>query len=58
MDRSEFTQRVENSAGIAANHGPTFGKGGESFLRFNIATPRARVEEACNRLREAFKDLQ
>ena len=58
MGRSEFTQRVENSAGIAANHGPTFGKGGESFLRFNIATPRARVEEACNRLREAFKDLQ
>jgi cystathionine beta-lyase len=58
MDRSEFTQRVENSARIAANHGPTFGKGGESFLRFNIATPRARVEEACNRLREAFKDLQ
>ena len=58
MDRSEFTQRVEKSAEIAANHGPTFGKGGENFLRFNIATPRARVEEACDRLRDAFKDLQ
>ena len=58
MDRDEFTQRVANDAGIAANHGPTFGKGGESFLRFNIATPRARVAEACERLTRAFGDLQ
>ena len=40
------------------NHGPTFGTGGESFLRFNIATPRARVEEAVARLGAAFADLQ
>ncbi|KEJ90987.1 MalY/PatB family protein [Sulfitobacter donghicola] len=58
MEREEFTNRVEQGAGIAANHGPTFGTGGESFLRFNIATPRARVQEACDRLAEAFKDLQ
>jgi cystathionine beta-lyase len=58
MSREEFTKRVEQGAGIAANHGPTFGSGGESYLRFNIATPRARVEEACKRLAEAFKDLQ
>lgn len=58
MAQSEFTKRIEQTAAIAANHGPTFGKGGESFMRFNIATPRARVEEACNRLRDAFKDLQ
>ena len=36
----------------------TFGTGGESFLRFNIATPRARVEEAVRRLQAAFADLQ
>lgn len=58
MTRDEFTNRVQQKAGIAANHGPTFGKGGESFLRFNIATPRARVEEACARLTAAFSDLQ
>jgi cystathionine beta-lyase len=58
MSREEFTKRVEQGAAIAANHGPTFGTGGETFLRFNIATPRARVEEACARLAEAFKDLQ
>jgi cystathionine beta-lyase len=58
MAREEFTARVERDAKIAVNHGPTFGKGGEDFLRFNIATPRARVEEAVERLRRAFSDLQ
>ena len=58
MAREEFTRRVERDARIAANHGTTFGAGGESFLRFNIATPRARVEEAVARLQSAFGDLQ
>ncbi|MGB7317697.1 MAG: MalY/PatB family protein [Planktotalea sp.] len=58
MSREDFTARVEKDARIAANHGPTFGKGGESFLRFNFATPRARVVEAVERLQAAFGDLQ
>jgi len=58
MDMAEFTRRVEKEAKIAVNHGPTFGKGGDSFLRFNIATPRARVDEAVERLAAAFSDLQ
>lgn len=58
MPREEFTRRVQEDAKIAVNHGPTFGKGGESFLRFNIATPRAQVKEACTRLAKAFEDLQ
>ncbi|WP_410219453.1 MalY/PatB family protein [Paracoccus sp. (in: a-proteobacteria)] len=58
MNREEFTARVERHARIAANHGTTFGRGGDSFLRFNIATPRARVAEAVARLQEAFADLQ
>jgi cystathionine beta-lyase len=58
MSREEFTARVQQNARIAANHGPTFGKGGESFLRFNFATPRARVIEAVERLQVAFGDLQ
>lgn len=58
MERAEFTRRVEQDAKIAANHGTTFGTGGENFLRFNLATPRTRVEEACDRLARAFGDLQ
>jgi cystathionine beta-lyase len=58
MKAAEFTARVEQGARIAANHGPSFGLGGDSFLRFNIATPRARVVDAVQRLRDAFADLQ
>ena len=58
MDRQEFTDRVQGTARIAVNHGPTFGTGGDSFLRFNIATPRSVVQEACDRLAAAFSDLQ
>lgn len=58
MSRDEFTARVERDAQIAVNHGPTFGAGGESFLRFNLATPRIVVGEAAARLEKAFADLQ
>ncbi|MEO1109072.1 MAG: MalY/PatB family protein [Pseudomonadota bacterium] len=58
MERAEFTIRVEQTAKIAVNHGTTFGTGGENFLRFNLGTQRARVEDACARLKEAFSDLQ
>lgn len=58
MQMSEFTDRVQDSAKIAVNHGPTFGKGGEDFLRFNIAAPRATIVEAVDRMQRAFSDLQ
>ena len=58
MSREEFTARVESEAKVVANHGPTFGKGGNSFLRFNLGTQRSRLEEACARLKAAFADLQ
>lgn len=58
MPRDEFTSRVQDNAKIAANHGPTFGTGGENFLRFNIAAPRSLVEEAVERMQKAFSDLQ
>lgn len=58
MDQAEIVKRVQGDAKIAANHGSSFGSGGESFLRFNLATPRARVEEAVKRLQVAFGDLQ
>ena len=58
MAREEFTDRVSKEAKIAVNQGPTFGSGGENFLRFNLATPRAHVEEAVKRMQAAFGDLQ
>ncbi|MFQ1699237.1 MalY/PatB family protein [Loktanella agnita] len=58
MNREEFTNRVEQTAKIAANHGPSFGKGGETYLRFNLGAPRSQIEEAVVRLQKAFEDLQ
>ena len=58
MDADEIITRLRRDAGIATSHGPDFGPGGESWQRFNLATQRARIEDACQRLRAAFGDLQ
>jgi cysteine-S-conjugate beta-lyase len=58
MDEAEVRRRIEREAQIAVNYGPTFGAGGEGFMRFNIATPRARITEAITRLHDAFRDVQ
>ena len=58
MSSDEFIRRVEAGAQIAANHGATFGTGGSSFLRFNIACRRAHVHDAVARLQDAFSDPQ
>ena len=58
MEEKEFIYRVQDKANIAVNHGSTFGAGGESFLRFNLATPRTLIVEATKRLKKAFSDLQ
>lgn len=58
MTLDEIKDRVYGTAKIAANEGPAFGTGGESFIRFNIGMPRAKIEEAVERMANAFADLQ
>lgn len=58
MSGQELIQRVEKTARIATNYGHTFGSGGDNFLRFNLAMPRAAIDEAIKRLQSAFADLQ
>lgn len=58
MTHDEVTARLRDDAKIAASAGPGFGTGGESFERFNLATQRYRIQDACDRLRSAFADLQ
>jgi cysteine-S-conjugate beta-lyase len=58
MEPGEIARRVERRGRIAASHGPTFGRGGDGWMRFNLAMPRVRVEEAVRRLQAAFDDLQ
>jgi cystathionine beta-lyase len=58
MAPAEFKERVEKTALVCANYGESFGAVGETFLRFNFATPRANVVKAVERLQSAFGDLQ
>ena len=58
MDAAEFCAGSSARRASAPITARAFGTGGEGFLRFNIATPRARVEEAVARLQAAFADLQ
>ena len=50
--------RVKDRAHIFASPGQQFGPGGETWLRFNIATPRPILEDALKRLEDAFGDLR
>lgn len=53
----EVARRVSEDARIFASPGQQFGPGGETWLRFNIATPRPILNEALQRLEDAFQDL-
>lgn len=43
-------------ARVALSDGPTFGRGGEGFLRLNFGCPRSVLEEALQRMRQALAD--
>jgi cystathionine beta-lyase len=58
MTFEEVAKRIRDVAKIAVSPGPTFGAGGETFMRFNLATQTAVVEEAVRRMQAAFADLQ
>jgi cystathionine beta-lyase len=50
--------RVKSRARIFASPGAQFGPGGDTWLRFNFATPRPILEQALARLEVAFADLR
>ena len=54
----DVAARVAKRARIYASPGTQFGPGGETWLRFNFATPRPILEEALARLEQAFQDLR
>lgn len=58
LPREEIAASVRDRARIFASPGEQFGPGGETWLRFNFATPRPILDEALSRLEEAFSDLR
>lgn len=65
LDFHEFTElsdrqisdRVLNEAKVWLDRGTMFGSEGEKFQRINVATPRPILEEAINRISEAFNHV-
>lgn len=55
LSPQQVIDKVQKEAGIAVSYGSSFGRGGETYLRFNLATPRSRIEQAVERLRRVFK---
>ena len=58
LSPQDVASRVKDRARIFASPGPQFGPGGETWLRFNFATPRPILMEALARLDEAFQDAR
>ncbi len=58
LPAEEIAARVKTRARIFVSPGPQFGPGGETWLRFNFATPRPILAEALDRLDDAFADLR
>ena len=55
---ADVADRVAGRARIYASPGPQFGPGGDGWLRFNFATPRPILEDALQRLDDAFADVR
>ncbi|AWB43578.1 cystathionine beta-lyase [Paenibacillus sp. CAA11] len=58
MDHASLNQFLIQEAGLGLNSGAAFGAAGEGFMRINLACHRSLVEEAMNRLSQAFGKLK
>jgi len=58
LPAKDVAARVADRAHIYASPGTQFGPGGDTWLRFNFATPRPILEQALGRLDDAFADLR
>ncbi len=55
MSTEEIESFIAQKAHIGTDMGSWFGPGGEGYLRFNLACPRALLEKALNQLEAALK---
>lgn len=55
MTTEEIEHFISHKAHIGVDMGSWFGKGGEGYLRFNLACPRCLVERAMQQLTDALR---
>lgn len=58
LDHEALVDLVVNRAGLALNDGEMFGAEGHGFMRVNVATPRAELTEALERLEAALRQSE
>ena len=56
-DSESFAKNLREKTGLFVSPGKQFGRGGESFLRINVATSLDNVKDACERLKNYVKTL-
>jgi cystathionine beta-lyase len=57
MEPAELNSFFIEKAGLGLNEGSTFGKGGEGFMRMNVACRRQTVVEAMERILKGINKL-
>lgn len=55
LNHDQLIDLFVNKARLALNDGAMFGPGGEGFMRMNVGTPRAILQQALQQLSEALK---
>ena len=55
LNHDQLIDLFVNKARLALNDGAMFGPGGEGFMRMNVGTPRAVLQQALQQLSEALK---
>ena len=56
-DSEAFAKDLREKTGLFVSPGKQFGRGGESFLRINVATSLDNIKDACERLKNYVKTL-
>ncbi len=54
LERTDLRDFFIQKAGLGLNEGHTFGAGGDGFMRLNIGTTRARLQQALEQLSQAL----
>jgi cystathionine beta-lyase len=54
----EIEERLIHTGKVVLNRGNEYGTLGTQFMRFNVASPTAMVEEGIRRIKRAFADLE
>ena len=57
-DSRELAEFIRHDTGLYLSDGAQYGRGGEEFLRLNIACPRSVLEDGLNRLKQGIEDYR